>query len=341
MGSSKHLRRELNYKPRNSSIRRLLKDYEETHFKTFKRVIIEWAPRIRDFLREETGLMLHSKRSKDPRLEIVGVGINVEPDFEDVFAKLVDKEFPNLDFGRYCKLRKFMEYMHEHEKFFEDENEKENIRALIEYCNNYFKENDIDKIVEKLFKSGERGMDLWGVYIPKQMRIELYYLPILLLCKLMETDIEHTAAVILAHELAHAYHHVGKDKDGAVWDTFTESEPKIVEGLAQYYALRFVEEFESQFRELRNVYDGIIKLQTGDYCIHEEWSKVYKNEHVRFALIAARRNSIISYNDFQEILKKSSEMVKTEERDYANEAMMAAIDFVNSQLPLKKDSSDT
>lgn len=338
MGSSKHLKRELNYKPRNSSIRRLLKDYEETHFKTFKRVIIEWAPRIRDFLREETGLMLHSKRSKDPGLEIVVVGINVEPDFENVFAKLVDKKFQDLDFGRYCKLRKFMEYMHEHEEFFEDESEKGNIRALIEFCKNYFKENDINNIVEKLFKTSGRGMDLWGAYIPKQMRVELYYLPILLLCKLMETDIEHTAAVILAHELAHAYHHVGKDKDGAVWDTFAESEPKIVEGLAQYYALRFVEEFESQFRGLRNAYDGIIKLQTGDYCIHEEWSREYKNEHVRFALIAARRNSVTGYKDFEQLLKKSSEIVKTSERDYANEVMLESIEFVQHQLSSKKDS---
>lgn len=335
MGSSKHLRRDLSYKPKNSSIRQLLNDYEETHFKIFRRVIIEWAPRIRDFLREETGLMLHSKRSKDPRLEIVPVGIEIEPDFENLFAKQVDKVFEHMDFDKYCKLRKFMDYMQEHEKFFQGECEKGNIRALIGYCTDYFKENDINMIMQKLFKSRERGMDIYGAYIFRRMKIELFYLPILLLCRLKEISIEYTAAIILTHELAHAYHHVGKDKDGLTWNTFEETDSKITEGLAQYYSLRFVEEYESQFKGLREAYNGIIFNQEGVYRIHEEWIKMYKNEHVRFALIAARRNSIINYNDFQEILKKSSEMVKTEERDYANEAMMAAIEFTNRQLSSK------
>jgi len=338
MRNIKHLIREQTYKPKNASINRLLKDYEETHFKIFRRVIMEWAPRIRDFLREETGLLLHSKRSKDPMLEIVPVGIDIEPDFEYIFAKLVDKKFEHMDFDKYCKLRKFMENMHEHEKFFEGESEKGNIRALIEYCSNYFKENDINMILDKLFKSRERGMEIYGAYIFGRMKIELYYLPILLLCRIKETDIEYTAAVILAHELAHAYHHVGKDKDGVTWNTFTETNSEITEGLAQYYALRFVEEYESQFKGLREAYNGIIFHQEGVYRIHEDWIKKYKNEHVRFALIAARRNSIVSYIDFQEILKKSSEMVKTEEKDYANEVMMESIEFVQHQLSSKKDS---
>jgi hypothetical protein len=43
--------------------------------------------------------------------------------------------------------------------------------------------------------------------------------------------------VVLAHELAHAYAHLGRDIDNERWETeqFAKSDIDIVEGLAQFY----------------------------------------------------------------------------------------------------------
>ncbi len=49
--------------------------------------------------------------------------------------------------------------------------------------------------------------------------------------------IEDLAVVTLAHELSHAYTHVGRDIDGGTWRDpgFRQSDLAVVEGLAQFY----------------------------------------------------------------------------------------------------------
>jgi len=52
--------------------------------------------------------------------------------------------------------------------------------------------------------------------------------------------VEELAAVVLAHELAHAYTHLGRDVDGRRWEAqaFRDGEHAPKEGLAQYYTAR-------------------------------------------------------------------------------------------------------
>lgn len=61
-----------------------------------------------------------------------------------------------------------------------------------------------------------------------------------LFAQVLGAPLEPVTAVVLAHELAHAYTHAGLDIDGVRWEAsdFRRSELAIVEGLAQYYAER-------------------------------------------------------------------------------------------------------
>jgi hypothetical protein len=116
--------------------------------------------------------------------------------------------------------------------------------------------------------------------------------------------LEHAIAKVMTHELAHAYHHVGKDKDGVQWLSMPGTDLNIVEGLAQYYTLKFVEEFAGHYPLLKEAYKKMVSCQGGPYRIHEEWAKKYKNEHIRFVMILARKKSIKDYAVFFDYLKK-------------------------------------
>jgi hypothetical protein len=79
--------------------------------------------------------------------------------------------------------------------------------------------------------------DVLGVYTPYRPSIRLMWLPIAIVSANMGIAPEALTVVVLTHELAHAYTHVGRDIDGNQWhtDDMVKCELGIVEGLAQYY----------------------------------------------------------------------------------------------------------
>lgn len=89
--------------------------------------------------------------------------------------------------------------------------------------------------------------DILGSYNPRpkgarysESRIEIFWGVVGLFAQVLGAPLEPVTAVVLAHELAHAYTHAGLDIDGVRWEAsdFRRSELAIVEGLAQYYAER-------------------------------------------------------------------------------------------------------
>lgn len=303
--SSLHLK----YQPKNKSVVCLLKDFERTHLEVFKKVRSDWSPRIREFLREETGFKFQSKRCMDVNHLNDAVEVAFKPDKNDLFVKLIDEKYPNLDFDEFSKLSKFSEQFAEASEYFAGKNELSHIEALRKYCDDYFRSYELKSIIENVFNIRESGMEVWGAYFCSSKKVELYYLPIILMCKLMNVQPEYSAAVVMAHELAHAYHHLGKDKDGLVWKEFSSTDKEITEGLAQFYTLRFVEEYEEQYPALRQAYNAMIAFQTGPYLVHNDWVKDFNNEDVRLAMVATRTSSIVKYKEFQELLKSAKEIL--------------------------------
>src|SRR5262249_43869206 len=83
----------------------------------------------------------------------------------------------------------------------------------------------------------EINEDILGAYfypVDQNKRIELYWIPIAMVAAMLDVRIEDLALVVLAHELAHGYTHLGRDIEGALWDdlAFQETDLQIKEGLA-------------------------------------------------------------------------------------------------------------
>ena len=68
---------------------------------------------------------------------------------------------------------------------------------------------------------------------------------------------------VLAHEWGHAYTHVGLDIDGTRWpsDGFSETDKAVKEGLAQFCALKVVEDLKWGFPEGLDAYNAILPRQ--------------------------------------------------------------------------------
>ncbi len=67
-------------------------------------------------------------------------------------------------------------------------------------------------------------------------RIELYWIVIGTVARYLGVSVRALTVVVLCHELAHAYTHVGRDIDGMSWQSmFGEADKEFKEGIAQYY----------------------------------------------------------------------------------------------------------
>jgi len=88
--------------------------------------------------------------------------------------------------------------------------------------------------MERIFDIRE---DVLGAYYFRIPEIRLYWVVIGIVARAIGVSVEALTVVVLAHELAHAYTHLGHDIDNERWETerFARTELDIVEGLAQFY----------------------------------------------------------------------------------------------------------
>ncbi len=121
-------------------------------------------------------------------------------------------------------------------------------------------------------------------------KIKLYWGVIGLVSQAQELDLESLTAVVLAHELAHAYTHLGFDIDGRRWPTqaFYQSDRPVKEGLAQYYTARVMERLKDRLPLGPETYAKLLLKQPDPYHAHEPWIENYTPEVVRAALITSR-----------------------------------------------------
>ena len=97
---------------------------------------------------------------------------------------------------------------------------------------------------------------------------------------------------VLAHELAHAYTHLGANIDGERWDAahFRVAERGLKEGLAQYYTSRIVERMRGQIADAEVAYQTLLPHQPDDYRTQLAWIDADRTpEETRFAMISLRR----------------------------------------------------
>jgi hypothetical protein len=143
----------------------------------------------------------------------------------------------------------------------------------------------------------------WGV----EQRIEIYHPVIGLVAPRLQVQIEALTVVVLIHELAHAYSHLGHDIDENSWDTdaFSGAELAVVEGIAQYFTDRIADKLFLDSPEVKCAYEALLEYQAKPYKVHLEWVNNATPEAVRAALLRCRNRRMEVLAEFEDALAQS------------------------------------
>lgn len=158
------------------------------------------------------------------------------------------------------------------------------------------KEHDLGKALRKIRE------DVLGAYFIRQQEVRVYWQAIGVFAALYGVDVEPLTVVVLAHELAHAYTHLGFDIDGFDWPTerFVSTDIAIVEGLAQFYAEVVCKNLEAQIPEAIAAFRVLLTEQNELYRTHRSWVEEddrNSGEIVRVSLLECRRSGRTMHRD--------------------------------------------
>jgi hypothetical protein len=188
---------------------------------------------------------------------------------------------------------------------------------------------DIEKPIIERIRRVER--DWLGAYFFRQKRIELYAPAIALWSEYLGVPVEDMAIVVLAHELAHAYTHIGQDIDGRVWETddFAKADVFLVEGLAQFYTDRVCDRLAGRRPAVRTAFDELNKNQSPPYCEHRKWNEIGGpvGEAVRNALIDCRVSRIKDHQTFFSVLQTAHSRLATRRPPPVDASAAEQLDF--------------
>lgn len=182
--------------------------------------------------------------------------------------------------------------------------EIENVRKTAEAWLKLASDNDLGKGLAEIDE------DMLGAYYPYFNKVVIYWSAIGAYAALYDVPVEALTFVVLSHELAHAYTHVGLDIDGHFWPTklFKSTDMAIVEGLAQFYTEAVCKSFAEKMPAAYTTFEGMMKQQHEIYRTHRQWIQEddgHCGEVVRVSLVECRRSKKPMHpDDFAEILNK-------------------------------------
>ncbi|MBI3800826.1 MAG: hypothetical protein HY268_28095 [Deltaproteobacteria bacterium] len=150
----------------------------------------------------------------------------------------------------------------------------------------------------------------------KEKWINLYWGVIGLIAQLLDVAVEDLTTVVLTHELAYAYTHLGADIDGHRWTAhnFASTDNCLKEGLAQYYTELVCTRLLRQAPQSLDAYKRLLEHQPLDYQVHHRWLEEFKPEEVRFAMIETRRNGPGRHDAFEAALTHTYEKLRKNNR---------------------------
>ena len=152
----------------------------------------------------------------------------------------------------------------------------------------------------------------------KASRIEIYWQVIGLFANELKVSVAELTTVVLAHEQAHAYTHLGSDANGHSWQTqsFARSDLGLVEGLAQYYTEQIVEKLSKQHPGTKPAYLRLLEKQPPDYHTHRLWIDHSTPEAVRIAMLEERRQPVGRLEGFNDALKLGNDRLRNARSDH-------------------------
>jgi len=156
--------------------------------------------------------------------------------------------------------------------------------------------------------------DIFGTYrvCLGEARIDLYWAVIAYVAPSLGIDPVDLAVVVLVHELAHAFSHLGRDADGSDWAGMGGAEVGLVEGVAQYYTHLVLDnaQLRGHSASARHAYELLLPHQPEVYRRHLVWIDRWQPEAVRAALIEARNRRCQLTSDFEGMAQAQSERIR-------------------------------
>jgi hypothetical protein len=174
----------------------------------------------------------------------------------------------------------------------------------------------IDKLDEMKILKSILGIeeDVLGAYYFHLPEVQIYWVPIGIVASALGLSTSALTLVVLAHELAHAYTHLGRDIDKERWDTsrFSQADVTIIEGLAQFYTGVVCKKLEQRMPAALNTYQELLKFQTGPYKAHLAWvpEDQQGREIIRVSMIECRSQGITASEAFAEVLRRHGRQIR-------------------------------
>lgn len=289
-------------KYRNPSLNKLQSEYEQ-QLERYNSLKGEWNMLIRNFYKKNMGVGLNEGSSR------YQIQIKIEAAPDQAFIDIIERNYPDLDFEELFILSQYDQIAKRAMPYYFYNEAESHLRLSMEYAHYRLKEFDILKLTQSIFPFLEpQNKDVFGCYFLKDNHIEIYVFPIKLFCILHGLDDNAFFVIVLAHELAHGYNHIGLDKDNHFWLSFDKTADNVAEGLAQYYTSKFIDNYLHKDFKLKEVFEKLLYYQPGPYNIFKTWD--LSLEQMYGAFIDARRNNVTAYNSFEAIMTKSKERIK-------------------------------
>ncbi|MBI3937964.1 MAG: hypothetical protein HY323_13380 [Betaproteobacteria bacterium] len=277
-----------------------------------ERAVKQFNVIAREHIRAETGLRLSDEKAKE------AVGIRVVEGFPTEVARLIDRyrdqtlwrliiAQPKLG-GVVEGLGLLLAHWEEFENWLELPAVAKGSKPSLERAAQVAAALQTVAVARKVFdKIKEIREGILGLYRLGDSSVEIYWMAQALIAAMLAVRIEDLTAVTLAHELAHAYTHVGKDIDGRAWSdaAFAGSALEVKEGLAQFYTAVTARKLANRAPGVHEAYEALLERQSEPYRVHLAWLKdrpEQRGEIVRFAMLRARRLDTVDYNGWGNLL---------------------------------------
>src|SRR5215813_14517879 len=308
-------------------VRRALERRYQSFHQSIQRTVKSWNQQVRDSIRQETGLRLSGGTDRQ------GVAIHVVDGLPRplaaIFGEVSDPLIWELILNNSALKTTVtgLEVLIQNYEALADED----LITLREYTGERTTEEEItgvkgvvERVVEWVDSQtvSERlkqiDEDILGAYFFRERTIRIYWMAIGLISRMLNVSLEGLTIAVLAHELVHAYSHLGSDIDGENWDTeaFARADLRIVEGLAQFYAAIICRRLDGRAPGLWNAFERLLTVQSPTYNEFKKWSEPGERagEILRFSMIGGRKKKLVTYEAFLSEMAKVRERVGRQQR---------------------------
>ena len=307
----------------NSRVRELLRG--ETGLKFLRTEFVESKPQNIETKNKNTNQVTADEFLKKAPIKIVdGFPPPLVHYFEDIMIDAADILLRRQDFAQAKTTLEFSEknfpLLLKYSRKSDGHVTPQTLQYVSAFLAGLVTQVDQYNLIERILKIDE---DCLGAYFYRRPEIQLYWLPIAILAQCSPiADTESLTFITLAHELAHAYTHQGKDIDGTDWNTeqFAHCDKCIVEGIAQYYTWQLCKRMRSHSPRFENSFNWMLEKQSEPYTRFTTWietdnrvnQKKQHGEVMRAAMLQTRRKPIMELDKFEYEIHESRKRLETQ-----------------------------